>query len=112
MLLLVTVGCMVGGILLRGIPGVAFMALASPFLRLFYGKGWLKGLNERAWRVAKRISLLWPLAIFPAVRLAPRFGPFPFVAAFVIIVAWGLLVTIVLVSLARGTVAREAGPRV
>ena len=111
-LLLGTAACMAAGLLLRGLPGAAFMALASPLLRILYGRDWLRGLKHQSWPVARRISLAWPLAILPAVRLAPRLGPFPTVAAPVFIALWGVLVAILFVALGRRTVAREAGPGV
>lgn len=65
--LLITLGAMVGGVILVGLPGAAVFALSTPFVALAYGADfWTRLHGDKAWPMAILITLVFPLALGPA----------------------------------------------
>lgn len=105
---LITAGTMIGGILLVGLPGAVVFALSWPFQLMLFGRDfWSRLHSDKAWPLALQVTLLWPLALWPAhwavyTHLAhlTRWGK---IGAYVgLLYLWGVIVSLVCYKLADG----------
>lgn len=101
---IVTGACMAAGFLLLGLPGALLISVASPFLRLLYGKDWKEVCSgDRAWPYAILLSLGWPLGIPPAFWFL-RGKPWLATGA---VVVWTLALTVVSYGLLKLSATRR-----
>ncbi|HLT45847.1 MAG TPA: hypothetical protein VK002_01350 [Rubricoccaceae bacterium] len=75
LLLLVSAGLAVGGLVLLGIPGAVFMTAVLPLAYAVIGPEWMEANftgDNAEWPFAIYLSLIWPFLLWPCYRLAAR----------------------------------------
>ncbi len=71
--LVLTGVCMVGGVVLLGLPGAILFELSAPLLQLLFGRDALKALPpDSLWPIAIIITVFWPLSIIGGYVVAFR----------------------------------------
>jgi len=105
-LLLIIMGCILGGFLLAGLPGGIVFLLSSPVLWLFFGPNILEKLpSHTIWPIAILLTIVTPVGIIPAHFISRWMPVYPKLVFTISLVLWGISWSVVLV----GRAMKESG---